>query len=87
MSRTPNLKNRGDIDSPSRSYRRIRISTRLKNESEELLEVVLHECLHGLFWDMGEEAIQAAGQDLAKLLTQLGATISLKSVPTEVELD
>tara|TARA_Y100000310_G_C20591032_1_gene767991 strand:+ start:301 stop:615 length:315 start_codon:yes stop_codon:yes gene_type:complete len=84
LSRVINLKVRGDIDSAEVSHRRIRIASRVKDGTEELLEVVIHECLHGLFWDMGEEAINQAGIDLAKILTRLGAEISLpKSAEVE----
>tara|TARA_B100001964_G_C14016259_1_gene501693 strand:- start:24 stop:332 length:309 start_codon:yes stop_codon:yes gene_type:complete len=77
LSRTINLKARGDVDSPEVSKRRIRISSRVKDGTEELLEVVIHECLHGLFWDLSEEAVQEAGVDLAKILAKLGAAIEI----------
>ena len=85
MARSKNLKARGDIDSAEVKSRRIRIASRVEDNTEELLEVVIHECLHGLFWDMGEEAIHQAGVDLARLLTRLGAKISLEELPTTNE--
>ena len=77
LSRVANLKARGDIDSPEVKNRRIRIANRVEDETEELLEVIIHECLHGLFWDLSEEAVHQGGLDLAKILTQLGAKISM----------
>ena len=42
---------RGQIDPPSYSRKQIKMSTRLKKD-KEILEVFIHECLHGCFWDL-----------------------------------
>lgn len=67
---------RGQIDPPSYTKRQLKISNKLKSD-KEILEVLLHECLHGCFWDLDESAIEAAALDISKLLYQLGARIDL----------
>jgi hypothetical protein len=79
LTRTRNLEARGDIDSPSGKGKRIRVNSKVENKTEELLEVIIHECLHGLIWDLSEETVHESAQDLAKILYRLGARISLKS--------
>ena len=78
LARTKNLRSRGDIDNQGSRNKKIRISTNIENETEEILEVIIHECLHGLFWDIGEEAITDSAQDLAKVLYDLGARIHIE---------
>jgi len=58
--------------------KRIRVSAKVKDETEELLEVVIHECLHGMIWDLSEETVQESAVDLAKILYKLGARIHLE---------
>lgn len=67
---------RGEIDPPSYVNKSIRISTRLK-KNQEILEVFLHECLHGCFWDLDEEVIDRAAFDISKALYKLGARIDV----------
>lgn len=67
---------RGEIDPPSYVKKRIKISTRLSKQAE-VLEVLLHECLHGCFWDMDEDAIDQAAYDISKVLHRLGARIAV----------
>jgi hypothetical protein len=71
---------RGNIDHPDRARRYIRISTRL-TRGEEILEVLLHEFLHGCFWDMDEEAITQAAKDMARALYKCGARIDVDRLP------
>lgn len=70
---------RGEIDPPSYVNKSIRLSTRLK-KSQELLEVFIHECLHGCFWDLDEEVIDRAAFDIAKALHKLGARIDVSQL-------
>ena len=67
---------RGEIDPATYKGKEIRISTRLKSKPE-ILEVLLHECLHGCFWDLEEAAIDQAARDIAKVLHKLGARIDV----------
>lgn len=67
---------RGQIDPPSYTKKQLKISNNLKSD-KEILEVFLHECLHGCFWDLDESAIEAAALDISKLLYRLGARIDL----------
>jgi len=71
---------RGEIDPPSYVKPHLKISTRLR-KNEEILEVILHECLHGCFWAMEEEVIDRAAMDIAKVLYGLGARIDTKKFP------
>ena len=73
----PNV--RGEIDPPTYVNKNIKISTRLK-KSAEILEVVLHECLHGCFWDLDEEAIDKAALDISRILHKLGARLDIEKV-------
>ena len=67
LVRARNLDARGDIDSPTSKGKKIRVDTKVDNDTEELLEVIIHECLHGLMWDLSEETVQESAQDLAKI--------------------
>ena len=58
LVRVINIDARGDIDSPSIKDKRVRVNTKVKDNTEELLEVIIHECLHGLVWDLSEETVQ-----------------------------
>ncbi len=78
LVRAKNLEARGDIDSPTVTNKRIRVNTKVKDNTEELLEVVIHECIHGLIWDLSEETVQESAVDLAKILYKLGARIHLE---------
>jgi len=78
LVRVKNLEARGDIDSPNIKDKRIRVNIKIKDDTEELLEVVIHECLHGLVWDLSEETVQESAVDLAKILYKLGARIHLE---------
>jgi len=71
---------RGNIDHPSRARRYIRISTRLKR-NQEILEVLLHEFLHGCFWDMDEEVITEAAKDMARGLYKCGVRVDIDRLP------
>lgn len=70
---------RGQIDPPAYMRRQLKISTRIKN-NKELLEVMIHECLHGCFWDIDESAIDKAAVDISNVLYKLGARITMEKV-------
>jgi hypothetical protein len=61
---------RGFCESPETVGKRIVVDADL--DGEELLEVLLHEQLHALFWHLDEEFVAAAGVDLARNLYRLG---------------
>lgn len=65
---------RGEIDPPSYVNKSIKLSARLRKQ-QEILEVFLHECLHGCFWDLDEDVIDQAALDISKGLYKLGARI------------
>jgi hypothetical protein len=70
---------RGQIDPPAYQRKQLKISTRIKSE-KELLEVMIHECLHGCFWDIDEMAIDKAAVDISNVLYKLGARITMDKV-------
>ena len=70
---------RGEIDPPTYVNKSLKISTRLR-KSQEILEVFIHECLHGCFWDIDEEAIETAAFDISKALYKLGARLNVDEV-------
>ena len=70
---------RGQIDPPTYARKQLKMSTRIK-KNQEFLEVFIHECLHGCFWDIDEEAIDRTAADIAKALYRLGARVD----PTKI---
>jgi hypothetical protein len=57
-------------DPPDRTRRTIRIREGLSPERE--LDVLIHEMLHGAYWDLCEEAIEATATDIARALFEMG---------------
>lgn len=60
----------GADGSCSRSKATIRVRKKLNGRRE--LETYLHEALHACFWDLDEEGISEAAQDISKMLRKLG---------------
>lgn len=60
----------GRCEHPLERDKAILIAPGLKHELE--LEVIVHELLHAAFWDMSEQAILEAGQDVARALWRIG---------------
>ena len=61
----------GVCDHPNRKRKAICFDLSAKTE-EEILETLIHEALHAEFWDLKEEKIQFAGEDLSRFLFRLG---------------
>ena len=36
------------------------------------LDTIIHECLHGCFWDMDEDAVSESATSIARVLWRLG---------------
>ncbi len=71
------LKNNwGDCSDPNKPNRKIRISDEIPNESQRLLDVVIHEMMHSI-WDLDEEVVDQVSSDMARILYQMGARVSL----------
>jgi hypothetical protein len=57
-------------DSPDHTRRSITIRTGLTPQRE--LDVLIHEMLHGAYWDLSEEAIAETATDIAAVLFAMG---------------
>jgi len=64
------LATRGVCEAPDLPNKEIRIDVEL--QGEELLEVLIHEQLHALFWYMDEEFVDQGAKDLARSLWRIG---------------
>lgn len=60
----------GICDAPTAKAKRIRIKSKLRGEKR--LSVLVHELLHACYWDMDEEAIHYAADDIARVLWRVG---------------
>lgn len=60
----------GLCESPTKKGKRILVEKGLSEE--ETLRVVCHEIMHAAYWDLDEEAIDTASEDLARILWKLG---------------
>jgi len=60
----------GECSDPNASSPMIRYYVGLSGERR--LDVLIHEMLHGCFWDMSEEAIQFPATDIARALWRMG---------------
>lgn len=67
------IKDRGYCDSPDSKNKSIVISKTL--EGEELLEVLIHECLHAATWDSSEQMVFETARDIARILHRLGCEV------------
>lgn len=65
----PNLKNKGECDSPNSLNKKIRIWKGLKDEQE--LEILIHEMLHAAFWHIDEEYVDRVSKDISNVLWKL----------------
>jgi len=70
---------RGQIDPPAYVNKQLKLSTRI-TKNKEMLEVFIHECLHGCFWDLDEEAVEKAALDMANALYKVGARINVDKI-------
>lgn len=60
----------GFCSHPDYPNRTITVDNTLKDP--RLLEVIIHECLHGLLWVLDEETVENGSTDIAKVLWKLG---------------
>lgn len=59
-----------ECDAPDKPGKQIRLSSRLRGR--ELVECVIHECLHAQGWHLDEEFVERAGREIANLLDRMG---------------
>lgn len=60
----------GHCDPPTARDRVIKIAPKLRGRME--LDVALHEFLHAAYWDLDENAVEAAAEDIAAALWKMG---------------
>ena len=61
------------VDTPNK-----RIIVALNQTPLDLLDTVIHECLHGCLQDNSEESVTESATCIANVLYQLGCRVSLK---------
>lgn len=66
----------GSIDPSNTPQKKILIAS--NQNPLDILDTVLHECLHAAFPDLDEEAITESSTDIAKILYKLGCRVSLQ---------
>lgn len=54
-----------NVDPPGTPNRAIHIRPHIAYDSKYLLEIILHESIHGALWDLAEEAVSETAKDLA----------------------
>jgi len=74
----------GECSDPNMPNPMIRYYVGLKNTRR--LDVLIHEMLHGCFWDISEEAIQFPATDIARVLWRMGYRTSGDKVFTKDSL-
>jgi hypothetical protein len=60
----------GKCDSPETPNKTIVVNPNQKGV--DVLGTILHEAMHAAHWDLDEEAIDSASDDIAKILWRLG---------------
>jgi hypothetical protein len=59
-----------NVDPPGTPHRTIWIRPHIAHDPQYFLEIMLHEALHGAFWDLSEEAVSETAKDLAILVAR-----------------
>lgn len=62
----------GRCDSPASTAKEIRLRPGLKKHPRQLLETLLHECLHAADWSKSEDWTEDVSADLARILWRFG---------------
>ena len=65
----------GSIDAPDAVQKRILIA--LNQTPQDLLDTVIHECLHGCCPDLDENCVEETATSIAKILFRMGCRIDL----------
>ena len=69
----------GDMDPPGVHKKAIRV---VRNQPRvDMLDTLLHECLHACLPDLSEEAVTETATDLAKTLDRLGCRLVFEKPP------
>ena len=62
----------GTCDAPTDKKKQIKIAPRVKKDSKWLMEVIVHEVLHGSDWSKDESWIGTTAEDIARILWKIG---------------
>lgn len=62
--------NKGDVDPPNAVDKEIRLDRSLRGE--ELLEILIHECLHIYDWKKDESYVDKEAKELARIIWRMG---------------
>jgi hypothetical protein len=63
----PNLSSRGKCDPPEKKGKKITVHMSMRGQ--ELMEILIHECLHGIwFKGFSEEFVTEAADDISRLI-------------------
>jgi hypothetical protein len=66
----------GCCDAPTDKSKKIKLAPRLKKDHKRLLEVIVHEVLHGSDWSKDESWVETTAEDIARILWKVGYRLS-----------
>lgn|GEM_PF-1463868 len=61
----------GSCDPPTRVGKQIRLRPSLRHHPTELVETIIHECLHAQGWQLDEAFVAQAAADITRVLERL----------------
>ena len=67
----PGRGNAGSCDPPDQPNKAIRIRPSLRKRPVDLVEVVIHECLHAQGWPLDEDFVGRAAAEITRVLERL----------------
>lgn len=64
--------NDGQCDHPQQRGKKIVLNPRIRRNSREYMETVLHEVLHAALWHLDEDFVDQYARDATRILHRLG---------------
>lgn len=61
----------GSCDPPTRPSKQIRLRPSLRKRPVDLVETIIHECLHAQGWPLDEDFVGRAAQEITRVLERL----------------
>jgi hypothetical protein len=65
----------GLCDAPTTPGKKIRLRPSLRRNPPRLTEIVIHECLHAQGWQLDEQFVARAADEIARVLDRLGLIV------------